>query len=94
MKIAGQFAAQPGIYFYTYDTDENEHETFEYFASNRIVFFEPKEVYHKEFILDVRTELSFDRFAGYLMQNLGYAPLTSSLSSAMLGLQAPPDTDL
>lgn len=69
--IADKFKSQSGIHFYTYDTDLNESEVFEYFSPNRIVFFEPEETYHKEYKLDANVELGFDQFAGFLMQNLG-----------------------
>lgn len=59
------------MHFYTYDVAQNENKHFDYYSSNRIVFFEPKEVYHKEFELEEDTELTYDSFTGFLLQNLG-----------------------
>lgn len=71
MEVARAFRAQTGIYFYSYDVTRNENKYFEYYSPHRIVFFEPKEVYHKEFKLEDGVELNFDTFSGFLMENLG-----------------------
>ena len=65
------FKSQSGIYFFSYDVKKNENKYFEYYAPHRIIFFEPKEVYHKEFMISNGIELNFDTFSGFLMQNLG-----------------------
>lgn len=69
--MAAAYESTPALYFYTYDVTKNENKHFNFYSSKRIVFFEPKEVYHKEFQLEEDTELTFDSFTGFLMQNLG-----------------------